>query len=90
MSQAVIDFTCFIINNTNIFVLYLTGGYTTGPKELVSLLRQKSRPYLFSNTLPPPVVASADKVSLIHSTFVLNFVLNIFQVIRLDKAKTRR
>ncbi|XP_066921720.1 2-amino-3-ketobutyrate coenzyme A ligase, mitochondrial-like [Clytia hemisphaerica] len=38
------------------------GGYTTGPKELTSLLRQKSRPYLFSNTLPPPVVASADKV----------------------------
>lgn len=38
------------------------GGYTSGPKELISLLRQKARPYLFSNTLPPPVVASADKV----------------------------
>lgn len=38
------------------------GGYTTGPKELIGLLRQKARPYLFSNTLPPPVVASADKV----------------------------
>lgn len=38
------------------------GGYTTGPAELVALLRQKSRPYLFSNTLPPAVVASADKV----------------------------
>lgn len=38
------------------------GGYTTGPQELIALLRQKSRPYLFSNTLPPPVVASADKV----------------------------
>ena len=38
------------------------GGYTTGSKELVSLLRQKSRPYLFSNTLPPPVVAAASKV----------------------------
>ena len=38
------------------------GGYTSGPKELVSLLRQKARPYLFSNTLPPPVVASASKV----------------------------
>ncbi|XP_065331495.1 2-amino-3-ketobutyrate coenzyme A ligase, mitochondrial [Cloeon dipterum] len=38
------------------------GGYTTGPKELIDLLRQKSRPYLFSNSLPPPVVASASKV----------------------------
>ncbi|XP_078540238.1 2-amino-3-ketobutyrate coenzyme A ligase, mitochondrial [Lissotriton helveticus] len=37
------------------------GGYTTGPKELISLLRQRSRPYLFSNTLPPAVVGSASK-----------------------------
>jgi glycine C-acetyltransferase len=32
------------------------GGFTTGPKTLVEFLRQKSRPYLFSNTLPPAVV----------------------------------
>ncbi|KAF6024672.1 GCAT [Bugula neritina] len=38
------------------------GGYTTGPQELVTLLRQKSRPYLFSNALPPPVVGAAIKV----------------------------
>ncbi|XP_053986302.1 2-amino-3-ketobutyrate coenzyme A ligase, mitochondrial [Hylaeus volcanicus] len=38
------------------------GGYTTSKKELVNLLRQRSRPYLFSNSLPPPVVASASKV----------------------------
>lgn len=38
------------------------GGYTTGPKEMIDLLRNKSRPYLFSNTLPPPVVATAIKV----------------------------
>jgi len=38
------------------------GGYTTGPSELIQLLRNRSRPYLFSNTLPPPVVASASKV----------------------------
>lgn len=38
------------------------GGYTTGPKQLIDLLRQKSRPYLFSNTLPPPVVGGASKV----------------------------
>lgn len=38
------------------------GGYTTGPKELIDLLRQKSRPYLFSNSLPPAVVAAGIKV----------------------------
>lgn len=38
------------------------GGYTTGPAPLVALLRQRSRPYLFSNSLPPPVVACASKV----------------------------
>ncbi|XP_037828133.1 2-amino-3-ketobutyrate coenzyme A ligase, mitochondrial [Lucilia sericata] len=38
------------------------GGYTTGPKELITFLRQKSRPYLFSNTLPPSVVATGTKV----------------------------
>jgi len=32
------------------------GGFTTGPRALVEYLRQKSRPYLFSNTLPPAVV----------------------------------
>src|SRR5262249_29384545 len=32
------------------------GGFTTGPKILIEYLRQKSRPYLFSNTLPPAVV----------------------------------
>ncbi len=32
------------------------GGFTTGPQVLVDYLRQKSRPYLFSNTLPPAVV----------------------------------
>lgn len=37
------------------------GGYTTGPQEAIDLLRQRSRPYLFSNTLPPPVVAAASK-----------------------------
>lgn len=38
------------------------GGYTTGPRELITLLRQKSRPYLFSNSLPPAVVATGLKV----------------------------
>src|SRR5580765_4628856 len=34
------------------------GGFTTGRREIVSLLRQRSRPYLFSNTLPPAVVGA--------------------------------
>jgi glycine C-acetyltransferase len=47
------------------------GGFTTGPKVLVDYLRQKSRPYLFSNTLPPAVVmgsmAAIDLVKNDHS-----------------------
>ncbi|PAA55497.1 hypothetical protein BOX15_Mlig005519g1, partial [Macrostomum lignano] len=38
------------------------GGYTCGPTSVVSLLRQRSRPYLFSNTLPPAVVGAAIRV----------------------------
>jgi len=34
------------------------GGFTTGKKEIVSLLRQRSRPYLFSNSIPPMVAAA--------------------------------
>ena len=34
------------------------GGFTTGPREVIELLRQRSRPYLFSNSLPPHVVAA--------------------------------
>jgi glycine C-acetyltransferase len=36
-----------------------SGGFTSGRKEIVELLRQRSRPYLFSNSLPPVLVASA-------------------------------
>ena len=38
-----------------------TGGYTTASKEVVEILRQKSRPYLFSNSIPPPVVGASLK-----------------------------
>ena len=38
------------------------GGFTTGRKEVIELLRQRSRPYLFSNSLPPHVVAAAIRV----------------------------
>ena len=39
-----------------------SGGYTSGNAEIISLLRQRSRPYLFSNTLAPSIAASACKV----------------------------
>src|ERR1700731_5345125 len=38
-----------------------SGGFTSGRKEVVDLLRQPSRPYLFSNTIAPPVVAASLK-----------------------------
>lgn len=38
------------------------GGFTTGRKEVIEMLRQRSRPYLFSNSLPPHVVAAGSKV----------------------------
>lgn len=39
-----------------------TGGYTAGPKDVIDTLRQRSRPYLFSNTLAPPIVGASLKV----------------------------
>jgi glycine C-acetyltransferase len=38
-----------------------SGGYTSGRREIVELLRQRSRPYLFSNSIAPPIVAAALK-----------------------------
>ena len=38
------------------------GGYTTGKKEIIELLRQRSRPYLFSNSLAPVIVGASLKV----------------------------
>src|SRR5690606_918358 len=38
------------------------GGYTTGKKEIIELLRQRSRPYLFSNSLMPAIVGASIKV----------------------------
>ena len=38
------------------------GGYTSGSQHLIDLLRQRARPYLFSNSIPPAVVACADQV----------------------------
>ena len=39
-----------------------SGGYTSGRHEIIGLLRQRSRPYLFSNTIAPPIVAASLKV----------------------------
>ena len=38
-----------------------SGGYTSGRRDIIELLRQRSRPYLFSNTLAPPIVGGALK-----------------------------
>ena len=38
-----------------------SGGYASGRGEIIELLRQRSRPYLFSNSLPPPIVAASLK-----------------------------
>ncbi len=45
-----------------------SGGYTSGRKEIINLLRQRSRPYLFSNTLAPAVAAGSLKVLEIIET----------------------
>ena len=39
-----------------------SGGYTSGRKEIIDLLRQRSRPYLFSNSIAPPIVAASLRV----------------------------
>jgi len=39
-----------------------SGGYTSGKKEIIAWLRQRSRPYLFSNTLAPTIAATSIKV----------------------------
>ncbi len=45
-----------------------SGGYTSGKKEIIDFLRQRSRPYLFSNTLAPAIVAASLKVIELLST----------------------
>lgn len=48
------------------------GGYTTGKKEIIEMLRQGSRPYLFSNSLAPSIVGASIKVfEILSSTTVL-------------------
>jgi glycine C-acetyltransferase len=49
-----------------------SGGYTAGPKVIIDLLRQRSRPYLFSNSLPPVVAAaSIEALKILQSSNAL-------------------
>ncbi len=49
-----------------------SGGFTSGKKEIIDLLRNRSRPYLFSNTLAPPIVAgSIEAIHLISESTAL-------------------
>ena len=49
-----------------------SGGFTTGKKEIIDILRQKSRPYLFSNTLAPAIVgASLKAIELIQNDITI-------------------
>lgn len=59
-----------------------SGGYTTGPGPLVSLLRQRARPYLFSNSLPPAVVGCASKA--------LDLLMESNAIVQSMAAKTKR
>jgi glycine C-acetyltransferase len=60
---------CDVLGRVDIFTGTLgkalggaSGGYTSGRREIVDLLRQRSRPYLFSNSLAPPIAAASLKV----------------------------
>ena len=53
-----------------------SGGFTTGKKEIIEYLRQRSRPYLFSNTLAPPIVTGALKaLEIVRNTPLLRETL---------------
>ena len=60
---------CGVMDKIDIFTSTLgkalggaSGGFTTGRQEIIDLLRQRSRPYLFSNTVAPAIVAAGSKV----------------------------
>ncbi|XP_063241666.1 2-amino-3-ketobutyrate coenzyme A ligase, mitochondrial [Bacillus rossius redtenbacheri] len=62
-----------------------SGGYTTGPAELVQFLRQRGRPYLFSNALPPPVVAAG-----IEALNILMSSSELFERVRANTSHFRQ
>ena len=60
---------CNVMNKVDVWTSTLgkalggaSGGFTTGRQEIIDLLRQRSRPYLFSNTVAPAIVAASLKV----------------------------
>ncbi|MEA2012126.1 MAG: glycine C-acetyltransferase [Verrucomicrobiota bacterium] len=59
-----------------------SGGYTSGRKEIIEILRQRSRPYLFSNTVPPAIVNASLKA--------LELLTNSSELINKLKANTAR
>ena len=61
-----------------------SGGYTSGRKEIIEILRQRSRPYLFSNTVAPPAVTGAIKALelLTESTALRDQLINNAQFFR--------
>ncbi len=66
-----------------------SGGFTSGPKEIIEILRQKSRPYLFSNTLAPSIVgASLEVLNIIESdNSFLNKLKNNTKIFRSEMEK---
>jgi glycine C-acetyltransferase len=68
-----------VLNRIDVFTSTLgkalggaSGGFTSGKKEIVDLLRNRSRPYLFSNTLAPPIVAgSIEAIALLTESTAL-------------------
>ncbi|MEO8700434.1 MAG: glycine C-acetyltransferase [Kofleriaceae bacterium] len=55
-----------------------SGGFTSGRREIIDLLRNRSRPYLFSNTLPPPIVGgSLEAIALISESTTLRDTLEL-------------
>eukprot|EP01080_Neovahlkampfia_damariscottae_P003649 gene3649-6465_t len=61
-----------------------TGGYTTGRKEIVEILRQKARPYLFSNSIAPPIAGASITVfdMLMKDTSLRDKLFNNTQIFR--------
>jgi glycine C-acetyltransferase len=66
-----------------------SGGFTAAKKEIIELLRQKSRPYLFSNTLAPSIVGASIKVLelLIQSTALRDKLVENTKLFRAEMTK---
>ena len=65
------------------------GGFTTGKKEIIDLLRQRSRPYLFSNSIPPMVAAAGIRMfEMMNETNELQEKLHTNTAYFVEKMKT--